>query len=113
MRKRTIKDLGLAVLDAATLASAALLVSCDKPASASTSSERSALVCQLLNVSYDPTRELHAELSAAFAKEWKARTGDELNTNSTHGGSGKQTRAVIDGSHADVVTLALSSDIDA
>jgi len=113
MRKRTIRDLGLAVLYAATLAGAALLVSCDKPASASTSSERSAVVRQLLNVSYDPTRELHAELSAAFAKEWKARTGEDLKINSTHGGSGKQARAVIDGIDADVVTLALAYDIDA
>ncbi|MDB5817433.1 MAG: sulfate transporter subunit [Rhizobacter sp.] len=67
----------------------------------------------LLNVSYDPTRELYQEYNAAFAKVWKARTGDTLSVKSSHGGSGKQARSVIDGIDADVVTLALAYDIDA
>jgi sulfate/thiosulfate transport system substrate-binding protein len=68
---------------------------------------------ELLNVSYDPTRELYAEFNAAFAKHWKAEGGDEVAVRQSHGGSGKQARAVIDGLEADVVTLALSYDIDA
>jgi sulfate transport system substrate-binding protein len=67
----------------------------------------------LLNVSYDPTRELYQEYNAAFAKYWKAKTGDNLSIKSSHGGSGAQARAVIDGLDADVVTLALAYDIDA
>jgi sulfate transport system substrate-binding protein len=67
----------------------------------------------LLNVSYDPTRELYSELNAAFAKHWLAKTGDRVRVNQSHGGSGKQARAVIDGLEADVVTLALAYDIDA
>ncbi|WP_309682896.1 sulfate ABC transporter substrate-binding protein [Polaromonas sp.] len=67
----------------------------------------------LLNVSYDPTRELYAEYNAAFAKHWKARTGQEVTIKQSHGGSGKQARAVIDGLDADVVTLALAGDVDA
>jgi len=67
----------------------------------------------LLNVSYDPTRELYRDINAAFAKDWKARTGDDLDIKMSHGGSGKQARAVIDGLEADVVTLALAADIDA
>jgi sulfate/thiosulfate transport system substrate-binding protein len=67
----------------------------------------------LLNVSYDPTRELHKALSEAFAAEWKAETGETVSFKASHGGSGKQARAVIDGLDADVVTLALSADIDA
>ena len=67
----------------------------------------------LLNVSYDPTRELYQEVNAAFAKAWKARTGDTVTINQSHGGSGKQARGVIDGLEADVVTLALAYDIDA
>ncbi len=67
----------------------------------------------LLNVSYDPTRELYREFNAAFAAEWKKQGGDELKINQSHGGSGKQSRSVIDGLEADVVTLALAYDIDA
>ncbi len=67
----------------------------------------------LLNASYDPTRELYQDLNAAFAKYWKAKTGDEVTIQQSHGGSGKQARAVIDGLPADVVTLALAYDIDA
>jgi sulfate transport system substrate-binding protein len=68
---------------------------------------------ELLNVSYDPTRELYEELNAAFAKAWQARTGQRLVVKQSHGGSGKQARAVIDGLQADVLTLALAYDIDA
>ncbi len=67
----------------------------------------------LLNVSYDPTRELYQDFNAAFAKHWKAKTGDNVTIKQSHGGSGKQARAVIDGLEADVVTLALAYDIDA
>ena len=65
----------------------------------------------LLNVSYDPTRELYQEFNAAFAKQWKARTGETVTIRQSHGGSGKQARSVIDGLEADVVTLALAYDI--
>lgn len=68
---------------------------------------------QLLNVSYDPTRELYQDINAAFAKQWKQKTGDNLKVKQSHGGSGKQARTVIDGLDADVVTLALAYDIDA
>ncbi|MDB6083003.1 MAG: hypothetical protein JWN43_884 [Gammaproteobacteria bacterium] len=67
----------------------------------------------LLNVSYDPTRELYDDYNKAFAAFWKARTGDTVVINQSHGGSGKQARSVIDGLGADVVTLALAYDIDA
>src|SRR5271155_145385 len=67
----------------------------------------------LLNVSYDPTRELYQAVNAQFAKDWKTRTGDDVTINQSHGGSGKQARAVIDGLEADVVTLGLAGDIDA
>jgi sulfate transport system substrate-binding protein len=67
----------------------------------------------LLNVSYDPTRELYQEYNAAFAKYWKAKTGDNVSVKASHGGSGKQARSVIDGLEADVLTLALAYDIDA
>ncbi len=67
----------------------------------------------LLNVSYDPTREFYQEYASAFAKYWKAKTGDDLTVKASHGGSGKQARSVIDGLDADVVTLALAYDIDA
>jgi sulfate transport system substrate-binding protein len=67
----------------------------------------------LLNVSYDPTRELYKAINEAFAADWKAKTGETVTINQSHGGSGKQARAVIDGLKADVVTLALAGDIDA
>lgn len=67
---------------------------------------------KLLNVSYDPTRELYANYNKAFAKYWKAKTGQEVTIDQSHGGSGKQARAVADGQEADVVTLALSYDMD-
>jgi sulfate transport system substrate-binding protein len=82
------------------LASTALAVSAQKP-------------LELLNVSYDPTREFYTEYNAAFIKHWKAQSGQEVKIKQSHGGSGKQARAVIDGLDADVVTLALAGDIDA
>jgi len=66
----------------------------------------------LLNVSYDPTRELYKAVNEAFAKDWKAKTGETVTIEQSHGGSGKQARAVVDGLQADVVTLALAADID-
>ena len=67
----------------------------------------------LLNVSYDPTRELYKDFNAVFANHWKKQTGETLNIKASHGGSGKQARAVMDGLQADVVTLALAYDVDA
>jgi sulfate transport system substrate-binding protein len=77
------------------------------------SSAVSAADITLLNVSYDPTRELYQDFNQAFAKQWKAKTGDNVTIKQSHGGSGKQARSVIDGLQADVVTLALAYDIDA
>ncbi|WP_295557064.1 sulfate ABC transporter substrate-binding protein [uncultured Hyphomicrobium sp.] len=71
-----------------------------------------AYAAELLNVSYDPTRELYQEFNAAFAKHWKATAGEDVTIKQSHGGSGKQARAVIDGLEADVVTLALAGDVD-
>jgi sulfate transport system substrate-binding protein len=68
---------------------------------------------QLLNVSYDPTRQLYVEYNKAFAVHWKAKTGDDVSVKQSHGGSGKQARSVVDGLPADVVTLALAADVDA
>jgi len=67
---------------------------------------------QLLNVSYDPTREFYQEVNKEFATQWRQKTGDDLKIQASHGGSGKQARSVIDGLEADVVTLALAYDID-
>ena len=89
---------------AITLAVAATLGFAALPAMADTT---------LLNVSYDPTRELYQQFNAAFAKQWKAKTGETVTVRQSHGGSGKQARSVIDGLEADVVTLALAYDIDA
>ena len=66
----------------------------------------------LLNVSYDPTRELYREINRAFTAAWQAKTGQRITINQSHGGSGAQARAVLDGLQADVVTLALAADID-
>ena len=74
---------------------------------------RAAEPTTLLNVSYDPTRELYREVNRAFISDWKAKTGETITLNQSHGGSGAQARAVLDGLAADVVTLALAADIDA
>jgi sulfate transport system substrate-binding protein len=76
-------------------------------------SSSSAAQITLLNVSYDPTRELYQEYNAAFAKHWKEKSGDTVTIRQSHGGSSKQARSVIDGLEADIVTLALAYDIDA
>jgi sulfate transport system substrate-binding protein len=97
MHKQTIfKRLASAVLAATLLAAPALKAD-----------------VTLLNVSYDPTRELYDDYNKAFAKYWEARTGKKVTVRQSHGGSGKQARTVIDGLQADVVTLALAGDIDA
>src|SRR6188508_2668946 len=73
----------------------------------------SALAQTLLNASYDPTRELYQDFNAAFVKYWQSKAGKSIQIRQSHGGSGGQARAVIDGLAADVVTLALAYDIDA
>jgi sulfate/thiosulfate transport system substrate-binding protein len=103
--KRTQKHHSAKVaLLARTLVAAALVLAAAGIASAQT---------KLLNVSYDPTRELYKEVNEVFAKEWQAKTGQTLQIDQSHGGSGSQARSVIDGLEADVVTLALAYDIDA
>jgi sulfate/thiosulfate transport system substrate-binding protein len=87
---------------------AAASVACGSPGSGS-----GAKPVTLLNVSYDPTRELYQAINVAFAKAWKAQHGQDVTINQSHGGSGKQARSVIDGLEADVVTLALAYDVDA
>jgi sulfate/thiosulfate transport system substrate-binding protein len=94
------------------LAAAALCIAAAIMAPRSVSSAPRKAVT-LLNVSYDPTRELYEDLNAVFAKEWKAKTGEDVQISMSNGGSGKQARSVIDGLPADVVTLALAYDIDA
>ncbi len=96
IKRRTIFKLAASTILAATVFSAAA-----QPA------------VTLLNVSYDPTRELYVEFNAAFTKYWKAKTGQDVSIKQSHGGSGKQARSVIDGLDADVVTLALAGDVDA
>jgi len=98
---RLSKHLVLNALAAVTLSVAAVL-----PAQAQSTQT-------LLNVSYDPTRELYRDIDAAFIKQYKAKTGTQLTIRQSHGGSGRQARSVIDGLDADVVTLALAYDIDA
>ncbi|HBQ86264.1 MAG TPA: sulfate transporter subunit [Syntrophomonas sp.] len=87
------------------------IAGCGKTAPKTTKSEDTKPV-SLLNVSYDPTRELYQEYNTAFAAYWKEKTGQEVTIDQSHGGSGKQARAVLDGLQADVVTLALAYDID-
>jgi sulfate/thiosulfate-binding protein len=84
-------------------------VSCSRDAGP----DKDAKEIRLLNASYDPTRELYTAINAAFAKQWEANTGQKVVIDQSHGGSGKQARAVIDGLEADVVTLGLAYDIDA
>ena len=90
------------------LSVAGLLVATALPLSTAHANDK-----ELLNVSYDPTRELYVEVNARFAAQWKEQTGETLKLSTSHGGSGKQARSVIDGLQADVVTLALAADIDA
>ena len=95
------------------VALAVVAVAAAAAAAAAFSSSAAVQPVTLLNVSYDPTREFYQEINAAFAKAWRARTGQPVVINQSHGGSGKQARSVIDGLEADVVTLALAYDIDA
>lgn len=88
------------------LGAALLLAACG-------SEQKSGGTTEILNVSYDPTRELYVDFDSAFAKYYKDKTGETVKINQSHGGSGKQARSVIDGNEADVVTLALAADIDA
>lgn len=94
-----------------------LSLACSKPASGTagggSSSAEPPKEISLLNVSYDPTRELYAEINPLFAEHWKKTTGQTVTIKQSHGGAGKQARSVIDGLEADVVTLALAFDIDA
>lgn len=89
---------------------AAVLCACGSSDDAKTTSDDGRVM--LLNVSYDPTRELYRDVNAAFAKEWQAKTGQVVEIRQSHAGSGSQARSVIDGLQADVVTLALAYDID-
>jgi ABC-type sulfate transport system substrate-binding protein len=98
----------------AILAITALLSGCkDKPSSAASNERAAPKELELLNVSYDPTRELYAAVNEAFAKDWKEKTGQVVKIKQSHGGSSKQARSVIDGLEADVVTLGLAYDVDA
>lgn len=95
-----------------SLVGVSLMAGCGGPPT-SDSSGSSATTVHLLNVSYDPTRELYAEFNEEFRKHWRSQTGQNVIIEQSHGGAGKQARAVIDGLKADVVTLALAYDIDA
>jgi sulfate transport system substrate-binding protein len=101
----------LCALGASLVAAACLMAAACQPQGAG--SAGAAARVTLLNVSYDPTRELYTEYNAAFARYWKGKTGQDVRVDQSHGGSGKQARSVIDGLQADVVTLALAADIDA
>jgi sulfate transport system substrate-binding protein len=94
------------------LAVAALLAGCSGQSAEKEGAAGAATQVQLLNVSYDPTRELYEAINPKFAARWKAETGETVKINMSHGGSGKQARAVIDGLDADVATLALAYDVD-
>ena len=96
-RRKLLSVLALAALAAGTARAPAALAASDT----------------LLNVSYDPTRELYEDYNAEFKRYWKQKTGKDVTIKQSHGGSGKQARTVIDGLPADVVTLALAYDIDA
>jgi sulfate transport system substrate-binding protein len=101
------------VLTVAAMAGAALLASCSgKRAAEDQGSTGAAAQVRLLNVSYDPTRELYTAINPKFAAKWKAETGQDVKIDMSHGGSGKQARAIIDGLDADVATLALAYDTD-
>ena len=102
----TTKRIGLTV--AAVMVAGAAILSAGLPARPA----RAEATVKLLNVSYDPTRELYQDVNQAFGQQWKQKTGQTLNVSQSHGGSGKQARSVIDGLGADVVTLGLAYDID-
>jgi sulfate transport system substrate-binding protein len=107
------KPLTLAALAAAAVASGAFaLVGCGARQSSGEPVAANASQVTILNVSYDPTRELYVDYNAAFAKYWAAKSGQKVAINQSHGGSSKQARSVIDGLAADVVTLGLAGDVD-
>lgn len=106
MIQSTLKQLGIIVL-------AATIGGCSAATDGSGSASEAGPTLDLLNVSYDPTREFYQDVNKEFAQEWKEKTGQNLTIKQSHGGSGKQSRSVIDGLEADVVTLALAYDIDA
>ena len=112
-----VKKKGIFKSAAILISSLVLLSGCGAESSSDTNEKgkekESAKSVELLNVSYDPTRELYQEFNGEFAKYWKDKTGQTVKVNQSHGGSGSQSRAVIDGLEADVVTLALAADIDA
>jgi sulfate transport system substrate-binding protein len=107
MRRRTFPAAYRLRLLLIALIGATLLAACGGSGDASRSGS-----VTLLNVSYDPTRELYRDINASFSKDWQQRTGEHVTIKQSHGGSGSQARAVIDGLPADVVTLALAFDID-
>jgi sulfate/thiosulfate-binding protein len=111
MHRRMSPARAVVVVVAATLGTLGLS-GCKPQNSADAGAARAAQVT-ILNVSYDPTRELYLDYNAAFAKYWLAKTGQKIQINQSHGGSGKQARSVIDGLAADVVTLGLAGDVDA
>jgi sulfate transport system substrate-binding protein len=102
---------GRGIIALVTILVMACLAACSKSSAGQGGSAGGAV--QLLNASYDPTRELYEDINAAFATSWKTKTGQEVTIKQSHGGSGKQARSVIDGLQADVVTLALAYDVDA
>lgn len=106
MIQSTLKQLGIIVL-------AATIGGCSAATDGGGSASEAGPTLDLLNVSYDPTREFYQDVNKEFAQEWKEKTGQNLTIKQSHGGSGKQSRSVIDGLEADVVTLALAYDIDA
>ncbi|MEK5233029.1 sulfate ABC transporter substrate-binding protein [Lysinibacillus sp. FSL K6-0232] len=106
--KKTHLFRSLALLSVFTLA----LTGCGSASNETADAPKTTKSVELLNVSYDPTRELYDEFNQDFIKKWKDETGQEVTIKQSHGGSGKQGRAVIDGLEADVVTLALAYDID-
>ena len=109
----TFKHLALAAaITALALSGVSLLAGCSGQPAGEVAAADAANVT-ILNVSYDPTRELYNDYNAAFAKYWRAKTGQKVRINQSHGGSGKQARSVIDGLQADVVTLGLAGDVDA
>ena len=112
------KKKGLAKMATVLISSFVLLAGCSSSDTSSsensnTQGEDKKESVELLNVSYDPTRELYEEFNKEFAAHWKEETGQDVTINQSHGGSGSQARSVIDGLEADVVTLALAYDIDA
>src|SRR5688572_13842430 len=114
MAHQTFRRASLPVLLGLVLVTGALNARCSRDASAQAADtgQQPASV-ELLNASYDPTREFYQDVNAAFAESWKAASGQTVTIKQSHGGSGKQARAVIDGLPADVVTLALAYDVDA